>query len=208
MLDDLLHGSRFNSDEAAKAAGMSPNLLKSWISRGFWDDEMKDGVPEGAEIQRDIRLHRPGRGRQRKFSFAQIMRLAIARKLTAYGIEVPKALWHAMRFTYLGSSSAYWVGKDGTEKAPRRENDVRLPGALFERPGDVGLSTWMAVNGDDGGVIPIGPQSGLVSVMEGLPISETPKEAVLMHGIVMLNVSAIWADVVEVLKFNPLSDTA
>lgn len=190
MPDDSLNEVRFPSDRVSVAAGMSQNLLKSWIGRGFLDEEL-DGV--------GTPLHRPGHGKQRLFWFSQVIRLAIARELTSFGFEVPTALRHALKFTHFGSSAASW----GTADSEGGKEPFRHPGRLFVAVRGGAVETWLAACGDEVEVFGVEADDRFTEVIGKLGFVPEPKFFGSSDGVAFLNVTEIWNEVMNSLEFNP-----
>lgn len=201
MLDDIIHESRFANDLAAKAAGMSPNLLKSWIGQGFINDETF--VDENHKHD----LHRPGKGRARLFSFAQVMRLAIAKELTGYGFAVGAALTHSLRFTYTGTPYAYWPASGASLPSKSIPKIIsRTPGFLHKHTSEGReCVTWFAASGKQSQVISISPDELFQEAIEKIEFDPNPKDFGESNGLVMLNLSRIWGEVISGLSFDPLN---
>lgn len=141
---ELLNGT-FSAQSVALATGCTAKQITDWCNLG-----------------RIIGQREPlGRGNSRKFTWFNVMEIAIAAELMETGFSsVADAFSAAQRFAHTGTSAAQWMGDDAT--AP-----IRVPGLPWHHKyGRTVLFVWkhgssVRLIGDDGKVTlsRIAPQS-------------------------------------------------
>ena len=120
---------RFLSADVCRAAGITPETLKNWVSRKPHIVLLKgDDLPGGA------------RGAPNLYSVNRVLQLAIMAEMVRFGWDPRPAAWAAVHFTDIGETVAYWEG----ETPP----NGRLPGKLFEH-GETILVAAAPAEGDE-----------------------------------------------------------
>lgn len=106
------HIARFTSAEVCKAAGITPETLKNWVSRKPHIVLLKSGDQPGGS-----------RGVPNLYSLNRVLQIAIMAEFVRLGWEPRPAAHAAIHFTDIGGAvAAYWA-----DEVP----EIRVPGQLF-----------------------------------------------------------------------------
>lgn len=161
-----IFNKQFSAADVAEAAEISPNSLQNWLKRGVIVGHRN--IEGGGSP-----------GRHRRFSWFNVMEIAIAGQLIETGLQPSDAFQAGAMFAHTAPGKSGWVG-GRADKTP-----LRLPGAPFHYShGD----TMLAVRGDRTLVAAV---SDFRDHMHMLAKMGRPK------GLVIINVTQIFVQVVQ-----------
>jgi hypothetical protein len=132
---------QFATGTVCDAAGVNEGALQNWLRRGLLVGQKDSPIMGGGSP-----------GRHRRFTFFNVMEIAVAKSLTDLGVDVATAFLAAREFAHTG-------------EGPLPNIPERSPGVVFDWRAEP-IDTFVAVAGDFHAVGCLRPENNTISVIQ------------------------------------------